>query len=272
MTATWFAGLDLGQAKDPTALTVVQQAPSRPRLYGVRKLKRWPLGTGYPAIVDAMTELMRAEPMAAMGVLVVDGTGVGRPVVDMFRARLGTRMVPVTIHGGAQTTYDKETGYWSVPKRELVGIVQVLLQTRRLRIPSALPEATTLTHELQAFRAHISAGGHDSYGAGATPDDWRGGGPHDDMVLATALAVWYAERVPKPRPFEAAVAGYRPNMAAPEPGAQREQDLMIRESQLRAQVAEQMRLGEQAGYTVIRPAQPRIGLRRNEHREREGAS
>ena len=55
---------------------------------------------------------------------------------------------------------------------------------------TALPHAETLRAELINFRARIDpVTAHDSYGA-----DWRREGGHDDILLALAVAVWYAER------------------------------------------------------------------------------
>ena len=51
-----------------------------------------------------------------------------------------------------------------MPKRDLVSAVQVLLQSERLKIARALPEAQTLTSELLAFKVSVSLKGHDSYG------------------------------------------------------------------------------------------------------------
>jgi hypothetical protein len=82
-----------------------------------------------------------------------------------------------------------------VPKRDLVSVVQVLLQAERLKIASSLKEASTLTAELLAFKVSINLRGHDSYGNDAGP--WREN-PHDDLVLAVALAAWYGEHY---RPF-----------------------------------------------------------------------
>ncbi len=115
--------------------------------------------------------------------LVVDATGVGRPVVDMLRGA-GLDLVAVTITPGDAVSRDGDD--WRAPKRDLVGALQLLFQQERLRVAQGLPEAATLTRELLDFRVKISAAGHDSYAA------WREGA-HDDLVLATALAVWWAE-------------------------------------------------------------------------------
>jgi hypothetical protein len=68
-----------------------------------------------------------------------------------------------------------------------VGCLQVLLQTGRLKIASALPEAELLVKELLAFQVKITSHAHDSYGA------WREG-THDDLVLALAIATWYGSQ------------------------------------------------------------------------------
>lgn len=121
--------------------------------------------------------------------MVVDWTGVGRPVVDMLRE---AEMYPaaVFITGGDAVHQDGKE--YRVPKRDLVGSVQVLLQTQRLKIASSLKEASTLTAELLAFKVNINAKGHDRYGNDV--GDWREN-PHDDLVLAVALACWYGEQL-----------------------------------------------------------------------------
>ncbi len=91
----------------------------------------------------------------------------------------------MTITGGEAAT--REPGGYRVPKRDLVGALQVLLQQERLHVAQGLPEAATLVRELLDFRVKLSDAGHDSYGA------WREG-THDDLVLAVALAVWRAEK------------------------------------------------------------------------------
>ena len=195
----YLLGVDLAQTSDFTALVVLERTkqtapPTRAYSYAVRHLERLPLGTPYPAQAARVKELhdrLKGEGHAVK--LVVDQTGVGRPVVDMLRAAK-LSPVAVTITGGDSASRDR-LGY-KVPKRDLVSTVQVLLQSERLKIAKELKEAQTLINELLAFRVTISSGGHDSYG-----NDWRQNA-HDDMVLATALACWYGERhTPPARPI-----------------------------------------------------------------------
>jgi hypothetical protein len=82
----------------------------------------------------------------------------------------------------------REGPHYRVPKRDLVSLLQVLLQGERLKVASTLPEAPTLVQELLASRARVAPRASDGDSA------WREG-PHDDLVLATALACWCAEHV-----------------------------------------------------------------------------
>jgi hypothetical protein len=196
MYARYFAGLDLGQQQDFTALAVLEQtfAPdpekkgASVRHYACRHLERFPLGTPYPALVPRLRRLVSAGRLRGC-TLVVDQTGVGRAVVDVLRAaRLLVPVCAVTITGGYAVTGAAD-GSTHVPKQELVGTLQVLLQSRRLKIAQALAEARTLEQELANFRVKITAALNETFGA------WREG-QHDDLVLAVALAAWRGEREP----------------------------------------------------------------------------
>jgi hypothetical protein len=115
--------------------------------------------------------------------LVIDATGVGPAVTDIFTKR-GRAFKAVKIHGGDAESRDGSI--YRVPKRDLVSALQAALQTGTLKIASSLELAEVLRGELLNFRIKINlATGHDSYEA------WREG-DHDDLVLAAALAVWAA--------------------------------------------------------------------------------
>jgi len=188
----FFGGLDLGQMQDYTALSVLERTERdeggrRVRRYAVRHLKRWPLRTTYPVIVADVVKMYAKAPLKG-SVLTVDRTGVGVAVYDMLRvARPAARLAPITITGGAQAAL-AEDGCWSVPKRELAGILQVLLGTRRLEVAGGLELARHLAREMSAFKAKINvATGSESFEAWREKD-------HDDLVLAVAMPAWYAEK------------------------------------------------------------------------------
>ncbi len=149
--------------------------------------KRFPLGTPYPAIVAEVATRVKRPPFQ-WPTLAVDQTGVGRAVVDMFReADLEACLRPVLITSGhAVTTGDD--GSEHVPKKELVSVLQVLFQARRLKIAN-VPEREALVRELGAFKVKITAAANETFEAWRERD-------HDDLVLAVAIAAWMAESQP----------------------------------------------------------------------------
>jgi hypothetical protein len=189
----YFAGLDLGQAQDFSALAVLERVkrpdPARPdrevNHYAVRELRRWPLGTSYTVICADVVSRYASGPLTD-STLAVDRTGVGAGVIDFVgKARPAAQLVPVLITAGHQVV--PEGRGWHVPKRELVAVLQVLLQTRRLKVASSLREAETLTKELANFRVKVTVAGNETFEAWRERD-------HDDLVLAVGIAAWVAER------------------------------------------------------------------------------
>jgi hypothetical protein len=188
-------GLDLGTLADYSAMATLQLKEGTMRIekylaptFKLGHLHRWDLKTAYGAVVEDVVKHFSRPPLSGMP-LVVDRTGVGVAVYEMLvKAKPNAHLIPVTITGGKDTTVSEIDGCWSVPKRELAGVLQVLLGTRRLKIAPSLPLAKVLSRELGMFKVKINvATGHDSYEAWRERD-------HDDLVLATALPCWYATR------------------------------------------------------------------------------
>jgi hypothetical protein len=178
----YIIGLDLGQAQDSTALCLLEKmGEEKPFRYECQHLERLPLGTRYPAIVEFVGKLMETPELKEQSTLVIDATGVGRPVVDMF-VQAGMWPDAVTITGGDTAT--SEGMNHRVPKRVLVSTLQVLLQSERLQIaPNQYRDI--LVQELLNFQVTVTEAANDTYGGRS--------GTHDDMVLAVALATWYGE-------------------------------------------------------------------------------
>jgi hypothetical protein len=191
-----FVGLDLGQPHEFTALAVLERplassedllAGCRPA-YALRHLRRFPLGTPYPVVTQAVVSLLGSARLSDPA-LVVDQTGVGHAVVgilaEALRGRVACLFFPVTLTAGQAVT-GGEDGVLHVPKRELVGTLQVLLQTRRLQVSRSLPDAAVLVQELENFRAKVATARQE------TLESWREG-RHDDLILAVAVAAWLGE-------------------------------------------------------------------------------
>jgi hypothetical protein len=189
-------GLDLGMGAEPTALAVLErrrlQSDDRPEdrrpAYSLRHLRRFQPGTGFPAIVDEVVQLLRTPPLPQSRLL-VDYTGVGRAVMRLLiqglngRASCSWTAVLLTAGHGIANPAD---GEMIVAKTELIGTLQVLLQTRRLHIASDLPDARLLVRELENYRPRVVLPTSEIM-------QWRDG-MHDDLILAVALAAWGGER------------------------------------------------------------------------------
>ena len=175
-------GLDLGQSIDPSAIAIVERYlyADEPAVYSVRHLERLPLGMDYPAQVAYIGELLRREPLSNEKTqLIIDHSGVGRPVFDIFvKAGLRPRGLVITAGQDAKRT---DTG-WSVSKLQLISRLQAELHQGRLRISDKLTDAPALLRDLQDFRVSFSSTGNAIFGARV--------GKHDDLVLALAIAVW----------------------------------------------------------------------------------
>jgi hypothetical protein len=201
-------GLDLGQTNDPSAVAIVQEIPAplangfcfdnKGReippssgglpTFAVRHLERLPLGTSYPGVIAHVSHLMMRLPLERRNCrLVLDRTGVGRPISDIF-VQAGLDPIAVTITGGEGigSRIDEDRSGYHVSRLALVSRLQALLHAGELKIVRSLSEADALANELMSFRASISEAGHTSFGARV--------GAHDDLVLALAIALWWLTR------------------------------------------------------------------------------
>ena len=212
-------GVDLGQANDPTAVAVLEKtiappetamfspvgASPRDRLvegstvYDLVYLKRPKLGTPYDTIAARVADLIcELEPTGAFGEigqvsLCVDGTGVGRGVVDMLRTeflgrpqkpRMDFRAVSVTGSNTSLKRPERAHGYWSVPKKDLVFPAVAAFQQGKIRIAKGIKDRGALVNELKNYRrtTNIATGN-------MVFEPWRES-DHDDLLFAVCLSLW----------------------------------------------------------------------------------
>ena len=183
-------GVDLGQSRDPTAIAIVHTAPREDQLpvFSVGHLERLPLDTPYPSVVRHVLALALRGNFRATNdgpEIVIDFTGVGRPVFDMFKQHDGFNafdVYGVSITAGDTTTKEGRVSW--VPKRLLISGLMAALHDGRLKILKTLTDAAALIEELQSFQATVTESGYWRFGARA--------GKHDDLVLALAIAVYRA--------------------------------------------------------------------------------
>jgi hypothetical protein len=188
----FFVGVDVGQANEYTAV-VVNERHAGWRLDGVGEvvhhhltfLHRFQIGMSYPQIVASVKRLLgQLEARRDPPELVVDATGVGKPVLDAMRAA-GLNPMAVTITGGSDAI-KRASNDWRVPKRDLASVMQMTLQSGRLKVAEAMELTPLLRTELESFKVKVNVVADDGFEA------WREQ-KHDDLVLGAAVSVWAAE-------------------------------------------------------------------------------
>jgi hypothetical protein len=205
-------GLDLGKVADYSAVVSLEVHPNPHLLqttaasphYFLDFAHRWPLKTDYGDVVRDVCAMVRHPRVGTYPALAVDETGVGKPVVDMIRAQNPPcELQPIHITTGAHINLVDDSCH--VPKHHLVSLIAAVFQQERIEIARG-PFRDLLVKELRAFESKFkTTTGNVEFAA------WREN-EHDDLVLAAALAVWWAEpppghhftrpRGPRPAPHE----------------------------------------------------------------------
>jgi hypothetical protein len=174
--------------------------------YDLIRLDRVQLHTPYTTIATGIVKLiqevyrlhmredgLREGQPVEVG-LSIDEGGVGKAVKDILveavedgieEGRPHILFLPVTVHGGANTT--RSGGYYHIPKRDLVHAGIVAYQNGTLSV-GKLRHRGVLEEELKNYRLkqNISTG----YAAFEPLRD----GQHDDLLFAVCLGVWAWER------------------------------------------------------------------------------
>jgi hypothetical protein len=194
-------GVDLGQAHDFTALSVIEKLTkpipieldgslgkdsrqlSYAPVYNVRHLERIPLQTSYVQVVRRVADVLTHPNLRGRCELVIDKSGVGRAVADLF-SEGGLPYVGVTITGGLEESKEPgSTGGWRVPKAVLISTLQAAFHRGDFKIAPTLAEADTLVKELADFRVKLSESS--SYVGFEARQ-----GAYDDLLLSVAIALW----------------------------------------------------------------------------------
>ncbi|MBL8176005.1 MAG: terminase family protein [Bryobacterales bacterium] len=192
----YFIGVDVGQSRDYSAIAIVERATviSGPQdrityewpkttLRTLRFLHRVPLGTSFAGIAALVAAITRHPAIqGGSNRLIVDGTGVGRPVVEQIRSHHPDPILhTVIITSGSNETRTGDTH--GIPRKTLLGLLELSLQNSAFKISRGLPLANALLEELN----NLQRDPDNPYN-----DELRPVRPsiHDDLVFATALAYW----------------------------------------------------------------------------------
>ena len=188
-----YGGQDLAECVDRSALAIVEyvteptgtiDAATRAPLFRcsmvLRHLESPARGTPYPEVVARAREVMQHPRIAGRCTLIVDAHGPGAGVIPMLEhPAFPAPIVRMKATNGQEA---KQTGNsYTVPKTALLDRLESALRTKKLRLaPGPLTDA--LFRELTMLQKELQPSGYVTY---STPI-------HDDLVMATAMAVWLA--------------------------------------------------------------------------------
>lgn len=157
----FFAGCDVGQKRDHSAIAVVEK---QEQLVYLVHMRRFRLGTEYSSVLGYLKQL--DEKLTVLHRVLIDQTGVGEVFVEEARKLLKNAQ-------GVMLSLPK--------KQEIMVYLKKVMQEQRLRIPFD----RDLMNEMNSERYELTKTGQIQFSHSA--------GTHDDRLWALALAV-YASR------------------------------------------------------------------------------
>lgn len=185
---TYIISLDPAKLRDWCALSAVdmQYVATKKRFqYDVVTIAR-KQGLDYPDMVDwvigilKMKQFNESEPPK----FVMDATGVGVAVSDMFKAK-GIRHHAITFTKG--NICKREGSHIHVGKPRLVGKFLGAFDAGKVRVNPGQPLWPQMEREMLAFKAEMKENGYSKFEAEE--------GENDDLLISLAQAVWYGEEI-----------------------------------------------------------------------------
>ncbi len=185
--------LSLGTVAEPSGIVVVkpwsalcppdgrEPSPAVGNQFDVKLIHRFPVGCPLPVIVNRVSEIASDKRVSRESIVLLDISSVGTAPLRAFQTR-GIYPAAIDLTNTGAEGYANDALH--VPLRDVLGAAQVVLQTARLKVASALELAKTLVSDLQAFDPKPSARNLDLRG-----------GRNADLVLALAVALWWGDRL-----------------------------------------------------------------------------
>jgi hypothetical protein len=169
-------------------------------VYEIKAIEKYQ-NVDYTDMVDRIETIMNHRELRNNADLLVDGTGVGEPVLEMIRRR-GLYPIPFLFHGGDNCKWEYQTmgeifkgppGQLAgarvlkeirVPKKDLVSAGSILLQQDRVRLaPGRWGEE--FRKQLLKFRGKVNENSkRTAYEADREAD-------HDDLIVCYLMGAWW---------------------------------------------------------------------------------
>ena len=177
----FFAGCDVGQKRDHSAVAVVEK---QDQLVYLVHMRRFRLGTEFSSVIGYLKLL--DERLRILRRVLIDQTGVGGMFVEEAR-KLVKKAEGVTL---------------SLPrKQEIMVYLKKVMQEQRLRIPFD----RGLMNEMNSERYELTKTGQIQFSHST--------GTHDDRLWALALAVYSSSpEIPEYHPFAATRRTWKPRV------------------------------------------------------------
>jgi hypothetical protein len=194
-----FVGLDIGQSRNFTAMAVLERrwvaatveefirSASRAHTgywdYRVIRLERQELGTSYIDIGHWVKDYLDAIVYPVHKHVVMDATGVGSAVRDIFRdLKLKANLVAVTVTGSNTAGWRPTTQGVSTSRTEVLTKLVTSIEQQLFAIDKKCRNREVLYQEL----VNLQMSGK--------PSESSSSGGQDDLAFALALAVWWGVR------------------------------------------------------------------------------
>ncbi len=152
----------------------------------------------YTELAEYTRELMQAANVMHDCSLVIDGTGVGGPVFDLYDEAgldplkiIFTSGESISVQSGTrvgQSKFGMIQGY-GVPKADLIGALVVAMEQGRMVRAEGVPYEQQEMEQYQNFVGRINE--KTKYVKFGNAQDEI----HDDIIVADAMAVWYGDHV-----------------------------------------------------------------------------
>ena len=142
----------------PAIVSAVGQRKSEKQLVMIKEL---PLDQSYVAIADAILKL---EPQH--DIVIVDAGGVGRPVLDMLKAK-ASRAWGLALTASGKGKIDRSRRMMTIAKVNLVHGLYLHMADQLIKLSPDLERKDALTwlHQMKAFQSRDSKGKHVKYEA-----------------------------------------------------------------------------------------------------------
>jgi len=205
---TFCIGISLGQFTQYTALVVLEVIYQQDGCHCILEMmERLPgsspsdaIAARLKTIYGKLKELNWEDNTVICG---IDITGVGGSMVDLIK-KAGVRVdAEILITSGSDIQKNEKNPLkWHIPKKDLISILKVAWDARRIKIADGLADFPIILKELQdpgLVKVRLKSNPAD------IEESWRER-PSDDYVFAMAAGVWTAEKK-RPLVYKASSCG-----------------------------------------------------------------